>query len=336
MIPTVHLCTFSSVNSRYDFIVGREILKLGFILDHAHSRIIWDGLSIPMTVQASVTPSTPTVTHFSCPLTFTENYTAGTKKIQQAKCESISPMEVASQCAHFSKQEQSQIQNLLQKFPTLFSGQLGQYNKSRFTLELINPDTVPIFCKPYPIAQAHMQVFLQELKHIIDKGVLEQVPRSKWAFPTFIIPKKDGRVRWVSDFRKLNKFVKRPRYFLPSIPEIMQRRQGFKFITKIDIAMGFYTFEINAASQKLCVISTPYGLYKYKRLPMGITNSPDLFQSVMHPLFSDLHNVECFINDIGIFSLGSYSEHLSHIRQVLLRLERNGFTVNPLKCDWAV
>ena len=100
--------------------------------------------------------------------------------------------------------------------------------------------------------------------------------------------------------------------------------------------MGFYTFEIDEPSQKLCVISTPYGLYKYKRLPMGITDSQSFFQPVMHPLFSDLPNVECFIYDIGIFSLGSYPDHLSQIRQVLLRLERNGFTVNPLKCDWAV
>ena len=99
--------------------------------------------------------------------------------------------------------------------------------------------------------------------------------------------------------------------------------------------MGFYTFEIDIESQKLCVISTPYGLYKYKRLPMGITSSPDFFQSVMHPLFADLPHVECFIDDIGIFSLGSLPAHFSQIHQVLLRLERNGFTVNPLKCEWA-
>ena len=49
-IPTVHLRTFSSVNSQFDFIVGRDILKLGFILDHAQSRIIWACLSIPMTM----------------------------------------------------------------------------------------------------------------------------------------------------------------------------------------------------------------------------------------------------------------------------------------------
>ena len=109
MIPTVHLRTFSSDNSRYNFIVGRDILKLGFILDHAQSRIVWDGLSIPMTVQALATTSAATVTHFSCMLTFAENYAIGTNKIKQAKYDSIFPNEVASQCSHLTKQEQSRL-----------------------------------------------------------------------------------------------------------------------------------------------------------------------------------------------------------------------------------
>ena len=69
--------------------------------------------------------------------------------------------------------------------------------------------------------------------------------------------------------------------------------------------MGLYTFEIDNVSQRLCVIiSTPYGLYQYKRIPMSTTSSADFFQSVMNPLFVDLPNVKCFIDDIGIFSLG--------------------------------
>ena len=67
---------------------------------------------------------------------------------------------------------------------------------------------------------------------------------------------------------------------------------------------------------------------------MGITNSPDFFQSVMHPLFADLPNFECFIDDIGIFSLHSFDDHLPQLHQVLLRLEKYGFTVNALKCEW--
>ena len=100
----------------------------------------------------------------------------------------------------------------------------------------------------------------------------------------------------------------------------MQRRKGFRYITKIDISMGFYTFEIDQQSQQFCVINTPFGLFKCQRLPIGITNSPDFFQSVMHPLFSDLPNVECFIDDIGIFTLHSFDDHLTQLHQVLLRL----------------
>ena len=137
-IPKVHLRTFSSNTSRYNFIVGCDILKLGFILDHAQLHSMWDGLSIPMTVSASKATSTPTITHFSCMHTFAENYVTGTKKIKQAKYESISPNEVASQCLHLSKPQQLQLQILLQNFPKLFSGQLGRYNKSQFTLELIS------------------------------------------------------------------------------------------------------------------------------------------------------------------------------------------------------
>ena len=100
--------------------------------------------------------------------------------------------------------------------------------------------------------------------------------------------------------------------------------------------MGFYTFELDAQAQKYCVISTPFGIYQYLRLPMGLTNSPDVFQSVLHPLFQDIPQVECFIDDICIFNNYSFDHHLTILHQVLLRLEQSGFSVNPLKCVWAV
>ena len=46
--------------------------------------------------------------------------------------------------------------------------------------------------------------------------------------------------------------------------------------------------------------------------------------------------VECFIDDIGIFTNDSLDHPLIITHQVLLRLEDNGFTINPLKCAWAV
>ena len=81
IIPTAHICTFASKTSLYDFIVGWDILKLGFILDHAHQLIIWDGLPIPITKHAQDKPSTTEITHFSYMHTFTEYYAVDVNKI---------------------------------------------------------------------------------------------------------------------------------------------------------------------------------------------------------------------------------------------------------------
>ena len=189
-----------------------------------------------------------------------------------------------------------------QSFLASFPVNLDVMSKKQFSIKLKDPATTPIFCKPYPIPLVHQPVFQKELNHLIQEKVLKRIDTSEWAFPTFLIPKKDGRICWISDFRRLNRLLTRPQYFLPSITAIMQKRAGFSFITKIDLSMGFYTFEVDAAARKLCVISTPFGLYQYLRLPMGLTNSPDVFQSIMHPLFQDMPEVECFIDDIGIFT----------------------------------
>ena len=174
-----------------------------------------------MTVHAPSTSPAAARAYFSFPHTFKATYAAAHIPIKEAKYKSISPNEVAKQCTYLSSVNQSKLNTLLSQFPTLFSGKLGRYNKTRFTLELQDPNISPIFCKPYPIAQTHMAVFKQELSHLIDKGVLQHISLSKWASLTFIVPKKDDRVRWISDFRKLNVLLKRPRYFLPSIPEVM-------------------------------------------------------------------------------------------------------------------
>ena len=106
-IPKVHLRTFSSTTSRYDFIVGRDVLKMGFILDHAHNCVTWDGLSIAMTKLASTELPTAAVTHFSCSHMFEATYAADVKKlIREAKYESISPSQVASKCIHLVPKQQ--------------------------------------------------------------------------------------------------------------------------------------------------------------------------------------------------------------------------------------
>ena len=68
---------------------------------------------------------------------------------------------------------------------------------------------------------------------------------------------------------------------------------------------------------------------------MGVKQSSDIAQEVMENLFSDLDNVEVYIDDIGCFS-SSFANHICTLDIILTHLEQNGFTVNPSKCEWAV
>ena len=216
---------------------------------------------------------------------------------------------------------------MLEKHLTLFDGILKVYPHHLVHLD-IAPNAIPKHLRAYPVAHIHLDVFKIELQRLCNIGVLERCGASQWASPTFIIPKKDGSVCWVSDFRELNKVIQRHIYPLPRIQDILKRRSGYSFFSKLDVSMQYFTFELDADSQKLCVISTPFGLYKYKRLPMGIKQSSDIAQEVMENLFRDLDNVEVYIDDIGCFS-SSFTNHVYTLDIILTRPEQNGFTVNP-------
>ena len=236
-ISDVTMRLFDSPKSQYDVIIGCDILPYGFVFDHAHNIITWDGLTIEMATSKS-TNSTST-TCFSCDLSAAQVYANSTTKIMHAKYEKSSPTDVVKSCTHLQSHEQQKLFQLLSKFTTLFSGSLWRYVHRKFSIQLKDPNATPIFCNPYPIPLVHQEVFKAELQHLVDEKVLQRISRSEWAFPTFLIPKKDGRVRWISDFRHLNKLLRRPRYFLSIIPAIMQKRAGFSYITKLDISMGF-------------------------------------------------------------------------------------------------
>ena len=138
--------------------------------------------------------------------------------------------------------------------------------------------------------------------------------------PTFIIPKKDGSIRFISDFRKLNKRIKRKPYPIPKIQDLLLKLEGFKYATSLDLNMGYYHIELSPASKWLCTTALPFGKYEYQRLPMGLCNSPDIFQEKMSELMEGLEYVRAYIDDVLALTTGSWDDHLEKLEEVLKRL----------------
>ena len=174
-----------------------------------------------------------------------------------------------------------------------------------------------------------------EVDRLCKLGVLKRVNRSEWAAPTFLIPKKDGTVRFISDFRELNKRLKRKPYPLPTIQDLLMKLEGFQYGTSLDLNMGYYHIELHPDSKELCTIVLPWGKYEYQRLPMGLCNSPDIFQERMSNLFSDLENVRAYIDDLLNITSGDYNDHLNKLEIIFQRLQKAGLKVNAKKSFFA-
>ena len=158
---------------------------------------------------------------------------------------------------------------------------------------------------------------------------------SSWTAGTFIQPKKTGDVRVLTYFRKLNEYLVRRPHPLPKISDLLQKLEGFKWATAIDLSMGYYHIPLDKYSQGLCGTVMPWGIYQYTVLPMGICNAPDIFQGIMMKLLGDLPWCQVYMDDILITSNGTYNNHIDKLAEVLRRLEKAGFRANVRKCTFA-
>ena len=212
----------------------------------------------------------------------------------------------------------------------MFDGSLGDFKTSPVHLEL-KEGAKPYHGKAFPVPHIHKKTLKKEIERLVALGVLRKCSDSEWGCPTFIIPKKNGTVRFISDFRKLNEQLKRKPYPIPKIAEMLQELESFTFATSLDLNMGYYTIRLDADTQKLCTIVTPFGKFQYLRLPMGVSCSPDIFQDKMSDLMQSLDFVKTYLDDLLIISTSTFEDHLQKLESVLEILDEHGLRCNAEK-----
>jgi hypothetical protein len=100
--------------------------------------------------------------------------------------------------------------------------------------------------------------------------------------------------------------------------------------------MQYYTFMLNDEPAQYIIIATPFGKWCRILIPMALIRSTNWAQAVIEEIFQDvIQGIKCYANNIGIFDT-DWDNHIKMIDLVLTHLKENGFTINPLKCEWDI
>ena len=171
------------------------------------------------------------------------------------------------------------LQEIISMNDTLFKSQLGCCNTFKATLSL-REGAQAKYCKVRKLPFALKPVVGAELDRLEREQVLEKVTHSDWATPLVVVRKPGGKVRLCGDFKvTLNPALKTDVYPFPLPEELFHKLNGGHMFSKLDLADAYLQIPLDKESADLVVINTHQGLYKYKRLPFGLSCAPAIFQS---------------------------------------------------------
>ncbi|KAK3084719.1 hypothetical protein FSP39_017965 [Pinctada imbricata] len=216
--------------------------------------------------------------------------------------------------------------SIIKNYKDVFEG-LGKL-PTEYHIE-VDPSVKPVIHPPRKIPSALQKQVKEELDRMENLGVItKQDEPTDWVH-SMVIARKPGKIRICIDPKDLNAAIKREHYHLVTVEEIAERLPNSTVFSKFDASSGFWHIELDDESSKLLTFNTPFGRYRYLRLPFGITSASEVFSKRLQDLMKDLPGVECLVDDILVHGATNH-EHdenvtrmLERCREINLKLNRN-------------
>ncbi|MCO5554420.1 hypothetical protein L7F22_007950 [Adiantum nelumboides] len=184
-------------------------------------------------------------------------------------------------------------------------------------------------CRRLPLEEERIN---QAVDEMLKKGVIRP-SCSDWVSEPHLVKKDDGSFRFCIDFRPLNKINVHDLYPLPRLDDLLDQLGKSKYFTSLDLAFGYWQIPMNPTD---AVFRTSCRLFKFTRMPFGLSDAGSAFQRVANTIFQDLISkgeVLVYLDDIVIHT-PTWERHLQVLKTILQRVQHFNLQLQLRKCKW--
>ena len=234
-------------------------------------------------------------------------------------------------------------QEILSHYSSCFEG-IGQFPGEPYKFHL-KPEHKPTRYAPRKVPIHLEDAFKEEIKSLVELGILEEVTEHTDLVNSYVIVEKDSgnhhapnhtikrKLRICLDPRDLNEALERESYHTCSVDEITAKLKGMTVFTIVDFKKGYWMVVLHPDSRKLTCMVLPFGRFQWTRLPMGTVVAQDIFQSKLDAIFIGMEGVTGIADDMIIAD----RDEMEYDRNFLAFMEKcmsNNLTLNVKKIQF--
>jgi transposase len=228
----------------------------------------------------------------------------------------------------------TEVPAVFEDLSEVFAPELGRFRGAPVHIPL-KKDARPIQLPARQVPFGLVNKATEAIEKLEEMGVLEKVMFSEWATPVVYVEKGD-KVRLCADFSAtVNPQCEPAAYPLPTIDGLLSQIKPGGVFSKIDLAEAYLQFEVDEESSKVLTISTHKGLFKFTRLPPGLSVCPSVFQNKVANLLAEVPGVYVYFDDV-LMRADNKEKMKETARRVLTILQKNGLKVKISKCEFFV